>query len=367
MATETTGETRAEFADVEVVDCDVHVSYAENVQRQVAQRMDEPWAGYADPEETPQRYRKPSPGLPKPLGGRKSFHVGRGLPHRQMVQEDLVEGLGVDYPILNIIGLVDTLFKTDRAIEEMRGINDVLVEEFLDHDEDYRGLMTLSLQDPPRTAEEIDRLGDEDQVVGAFVYYGTNYQQPAGDPSHDIIFQALEDNDLTPAFHTSNYIQKATHLRDLENLFAWHSLALGWAVQEATVSLISQGVPEKFPDLDFVMMEGGVGWLPFIMGRMNREYGQWRQEVPYLEKSPEQYVRDRFYFSTQPVEEFDDPTHMKQVLDIVGTESLLFATDYPHYDFDDPSAIDRFLKQFSAEDRQQVLSGNAKEAFGLSV
>jgi len=367
MTTETTNETRAEFADVEVVDCDVHVSYAENVQRQAAQRMDEPWAGYADPDETPARYRKPSPGLPKPLGGRKSFHVGRGLPHRQMVQEDLVEGLGVDYPILNVIGLVDTLFKTDRAIEEMRGINDVLVEEFLDHDDDYRGLLTLSLQDPARTAEEIDRLGDEDQIVGGFVYYGTNYQKPAGDPSHDVIFQALEDNDLTPAFHTSNFIRKATHLRDLENLFAWHSLALGWAIQEATVSLISQGVPEKFPDLDFVMMEGGVGWLPFIMGRMNREYGQWRQEVPYLEKSPEQYIRDRFYFSTQPVEEFDDPTHMKQVLDIIGTESLLFATDYPHYDFDDPSAIDRFLRQFSEADRRQVLSGNAKEAFGLSV
>lgn len=364
MATQVSEETSAEFSDVRVVDVDVHVGID---QRKIANRMEEPWAGYSDPERTPARYLKPSPGLPKPLGGRKSFHVGRGLPNAEILREDLIEGLGVDYPILNSIGLTDTMFKTDHAIAEMKARNDVLLEDYIDQDDDFYGMMTISLRRPNEVAEEIDRLGDEDGIVGAFVYYGTSHQKPPGDPYHDPIYEALEDNDLAVAFHTSNYIRRATHLRELENLFAWHTLALGWSIQEATVSLISQGVPEKFPGLNFLMVEGGIGWVPFIMGRLNREHGQWRSEIPYLEKSPEQYIRDSFYFSTQPIEEFDNPTHMRQILEIIGVDSLMFATDYPHYDFDDPSAIDRYLQEFTPEEREQVLSKNAKDALGLDI
>jgi len=246
-------------------------------------------------------------------------------------------------------------------------VNTLLLDEFLDEYDNFLGAGTVTLRDPAKAAEEIDRLGDEDQMVAAYMFTGTEHQKPPGDPQYDIMYQAMEDNDIMPLFHVSNFIDAAPWLSKFENAFAWHTIGPPWSLQQAVVSLISQGTPEKFPDLNFIIVEGGIGWVPFLIGRMNREVAQWRPEVSILEKSPEEYIRDQFYFSSQPLSEHKDPQHTKQLLEMVGTESLLFATDYPHWDFDNPSTLDRFLREFSNEDRNRILHGNAKEAFGLNL
>ena len=132
-------------------------------------------------------------------------------------------------------------------------------------------------------------------------------------------------------------------------------------------SLIANGVPEKFPDLNFVLLEASLSWLPGMMAKLNREHGQWTSEVPLLEKSPEQYIRDSFYFGSQPLGELEDKRHMEQLLEILGPESILFSTDYPHYDFDNPSTIDKLLDDFDKEDRDKILYKNAADAFGLGI
>jgi predicted TIM-barrel fold metal-dependent hydrolase len=59
---------------------------------------------------------------------------------------------------------------------------------------------------------------------------------------------------------------------------------------------------------------------------------------------------------------------MKQMIDIIGPESLMFASDYPHWDFDHPDELSKYLRtMFTEEERQQVLYETPKEAFGLSI
>lgn len=357
----------SQFEDAVVVDTDVHITYTEELEREVASRMSQPWANYVDPDKTQvKKFRRPAANFPKSLGGTKAFEI-TSVSDPETIQEDLVEGLGIDYPILNLLGWIDSVYKTDRALEEMRAVNDMLLDRFLDDHDNLLGLATISLRKPDRAAEEIDRIGDEDDIVGAFFYTGTQFQKPPGDPQYDVMYQALEDNDLTPTYHVSNFVNKAPILKEFETVMAWHSLGNAWSLMQAVVSLITQGTPEKFPDLNFMMVEGDIGWVPYVMARLNRERGQWQSEVPLLEKSPEEYIRDQFYFSTQPIGEFDDPANMLKLLEIIGPESLTFATDYPHYDFDNPSAIDTYLKQFSEEERERVLSRNAADAYGLDI
>lgn len=359
------------FADTPIVDTDVHIGYGGPVVEAVVDRLEEPWAGYVDPERSGPRYRYPSPGLPKPLGGRKEFLIeaekNAGNTHPQFIREALLDEFGIDYPIVNILSATERAWKTERVIAEMSAINDVLVDDFLDGNDDFYGLLSVTLRDPQAAVDEIERFADHDQVVGIFIFSGAYHQKLPGDPTYDVIYEALAENDMTPAFHVTNFVSKAPFLQQYENLFAWHAIAQSWSIQHAVLSLISQGVPAKFPDLDFVMLEGGVTWIPWAMARLNREYGQWRSELPLLERTPEEYIRDQFYFTTQPMEEFNDPRHMKQILDIIGSESLVFSSDYPHYDFDSPAALERFLGELPQEGRDKILYKNAAAAFNLPI
>jgi len=252
------------------------------------------------------------------------------------------------------------VFTTERAIQEMRGINNVLLDRFVDENDDFLGLLSLSMRRPEAAAEEIDRLGSEKGIVGAFIVSGQEFQKPIGDPSYDVVYRALSDNDLVPFFHVTEFTRKAPAIRLYETAFEYHATGPPWSMMYGLVSLIAQGVPAKFPDLDFVMLEGGIGWVPFYMARLNREYGQWRSEVPLLEKSPEEYLRDQFYFATQPLGEFNDPSHMLDLVRIIGADSLMFASDYPHFDFDNPSTLDTFFGRMTDEEREQVFNGNLR-------
>jgi len=55
-----------------------------------------------------------------------------------------------------------------------------------------------------------------------------------------------------------------------------------------------------------------------------------RIEPPLLRKPPEEYVRDQFYFASQPLGEPQNPKHLRQVIDVLGTDCLMLSADYPH-------------------------------------
>lgn len=346
-----------------VIDTDVHLSYNEEIRREVSDRMEKPFSDYTDPDIDGDPY--PHDGFPRTLGGRKKIFVS-DVTDPETVQEEVCKEMHVDHPVLNIGGVLDKIYSTEQALGEMRAINDVLIENFLDEDDRFYGLCSVATRDPEAAAEEIDRIGDEDQIVGVYLVMGTEYQEkPLGAPRYDVMYRAMEDNDLTPVYHISQFGRQASYIREYETNFSRHVTGTSWSAQGTLTSLIAQGTPEKFPDLDFLFLEGGWAFIPFMMGRLNRHYAEFRAELPMLEKSPEQYLRDRFYFSNQPVEEFDDPTHLKAIMDIVGLDSLVFSSDYPHHDFDYLPALEQLVQHYSAEEREKLFYKNAAKIFSV--
>lgn len=350
------------LSDRTVVDTDVHLSISTLLPR-VAEYMDEPYSRFIDPKTA---YAPvPSPGWPKHMGGKRKFDLVSVETGEDI--DLLCAELGVDVPIINTIAPVDAVFKTDVALELMRASNDLLAEEVLTHDDAFRGLVTIGARDPDAAVAEIERWADHDQVVGAYIMMGQGDQKPLGDPRYDEMWAAMEDAGLTPVLHVSNFYRQAGVLMDLENVFSTHALSTQWSAMLTVTSLIANGVPEKFPGLDFVVLEASLAWIPGTMAKLNREYGQWTQEVPLLEKTPEAYLRDRFYFGSQPIGEMADSRHMQQLLEMVGADSIVFATDYPHYDFDHPSALTNFLQGFDDDEQERILAGNAVDAFDLDL
>lgn len=277
---------------------------------------------------------------------------------------------GIDYPILNAFPVLNSVPEDDRAVALMSAYNDYLLDNYLDERDHFRGLASVAVQRPAAAAEELDRIGDEDQIVGVYLL-NSGAQPPLGDSDYDPLYRAAQDNGLHIAFHASAGapfaadfpVQDTQFNRFLTN----HVLAHPWAHMMTLTSLLVNGVPEKFPALNFTFLEAGYGWVPYMAFRLNKEYAMRRAEAPLLERTPEAYIRDRCYFASQPVGEPDDPEHLSGLIDVIGPDRLMLSTDYPHWDFDHPEALDDHLRRFYPDRRERVLAGTAIEAFDLQV
>ena len=342
-----------------IVDTDVHLSVPD---ADLAPYTDAPYDRYIE------RVRLADTSWDPSLGGKMAHNAVDDTP--ETIRENVIEGFNVDYPILNFLKNLSRVSNSETAAALMRACNDFMLDRFLD-DTDLHGLATVALHRPDRAAEELDRIGDEDQIVGVFVVTA-GPPRPLGDPSYDVMYRAAEDNDLPVVFHgaTKGGFDREFPRQNqgFEQFIEAHVCAHLWEQSMTLVSLIVQGVPVKFPDLDFLVQEAGLAWVPYMMFRLNKEYAMRRSEAPLLEASPESYIRDRFYFASQPLGEPDRPGDLAPILEVLGADSIVFATDYPHWDFDHPSEIAKHLRShFSAEEREAVLSGNAAEVFGIDV
>jgi predicted TIM-barrel fold metal-dependent hydrolase len=137
------------------------------------------------------------------------------------------------------------------------------------------------------------------------------------------------------------------------------------AFQAQVVSLVVEGVFEELPTLRVVLIEGGFGWLPSLMWRMDKHWARLADEVPHLTRPPSAYVREHIWVTTQPIEEPPDPRDLLAVFDNMGgTDRIMFSTDYPHWDFDDPRRALRVKLPLAV--RAQIFSENALALYGLS-
>ena len=92
-----------------------------------------------------------------------------------------------------------------------------------------------------------------------------------------------------------------------------------------------------------------------------------KSEVPHLKRPPSEYIRDHVFWTTQPMEDPERRDHLFDVIDWIGWDKLLFATDYPHWDFDEPSRVlpagvsDANREAFYLEQRAEALRTGLKQ------
>ena len=114
-----------------------------------------------------------------------------------------------------------------------------------------------------------------------------------------------------------------------------------------------------------VLVEGGLAWLPALKWRLDKHWKRLKAEVPHLKRAPSETIHEHFWLTTQPLDEPDNVADLAETFEMVGTDRIMFSTDYPHWDYDDPRFVFGRLR-LSEEKKRRVFSGNAKELYGLA-
>jgi predicted TIM-barrel fold metal-dependent hydrolase len=134
-------------------------------------------------------------------------------------------------------------------------------------------------------------------------------------------------------------------------------------MQASLISLVMEGVFERFPTLRVVSAENGFAWVPALCWRLDSIDALLHDEVPHLQRRPSEYIRDHVWFCTQPIEEPPRTLDLLWLIDQVGAERLLFATDYAHWDWDAPDAA--LPARLPALARRRIFYENARELYRL--
>jgi len=275
----------------------------------------------------------------------------------------------VDYSVLTPPGLLATVNHDRTADALARAYNDWLLDEWVDTDDRLFATLSVASQVPDRMPEEVDRMATEDQVVGVQLP-AAGLVPPAGHRTYDPIYEAAEDNGLPIVMHSQDVQAASTfpvQRRWAETFSESHAFSFPVESMWHLISLVCNGVPEKFPDLEWVLQESGAEWLPWMMWRLDDHYLQCSQDFPMLTKRPSEYIRDQFYITTQPLGHTDDTQHMGWAMEMAGGgDTLLYSTDHPHPDFDPPSEVLTPAKAQLDDDQVRKLMGEtAMDVFGI--
>jgi predicted TIM-barrel fold metal-dependent hydrolase len=216
--------------------------------------------------------------------------------------------------------------------------NQFVLEHWVRPYDCFKGSIVVTPQDAEFAAQEIRRLGDEVGMVQVLMPSAARI--PYGQRCYWPIYAAACDFDLPVAVHVgaegTGIANPPTSVGYPSTYLEFHSDHSQTMMGHCT-SLLTEGAFEEFPNLRFCFMEGGVSWAPAVIGRLDRTYRAFKAELPWLKKLPSEYLVGRLYWSTQPIEEPEKPEHLLRMLEMMRAErTVVLATDYPHWDFDNP-------------------------------
>lgn len=193
----------------------------------------------------------------------------------------------------------------------------------------------LVLGDPERAARELER-AVRAGARGGFVLPFTRNGLPHGHPCHDPLWAMAQELDVPIAIHTGvDPPQRSLHHRydqlswpEAIPAGIWYlQLLFAQAVQQAFSTFFLFATFDRFPRLKLVLLESGAGWLPYWMDRMDGFFRSPLRITLPLRELPSSYVRRQCWIAADP-----DESTLPFVIESLGAERVLWASDYPHTD-----------------------------------
>ena len=352
----------AAWPDVDLVDTDVHITprsisaLLPHLPRRWQDYVRESGAESLESDLYP-------PG--SPLSALPGAHPARGGPPASdpaLLRSQLLDPWRTRFAVTHCIYGVDGIHNADWAVAMAAAVNDWQRAEWLADEPRLRGSIVVAAQDPVRAAVEIDRLGGLPEFVQ--VLMPVRSHAPLGNRCHWPIYDAAQRNGLALGVYAGGAGGHPLSPVGMPSYYLEEYVLLAQTFQAQLVSLVSEGVPARFPDLPIVLIEAGFTWLPSLMWRFDKNWKGLRREIPWVDRLPSEVIRDSVRFTAQPMDAPDDPARLLKVIEQLGSDDMLmFATDYPHHQFDDPA--DAAPAGLDDDALAKFLAGNAVTTYRL--
>lgn len=309
--------------------------------------------------------RQDGPGCGVPIDSATSPACAAGAADLDRRLADM-DAEGIDVQVLfgglsiGITGYDDAGFALDFA----RAYNDWLIAKVCGHDPArLRAVATVPLQDPGRSVLELQRVARLGAVAVTIppVVGDRNLDDPALVP----FFEAAAEAGIALAVHSAPGMNLPLPGADrFSNYAQVHCLSFPVDQMVALTALAMGGVLDRLPALRVAFLESGVGWVPYFIHRMHEHHEKRPELIPGMTSEPRELIeRGQCYFSF----EAEEPL-LETYIEHLGDTSLVYASDYPHWDSDFPGTVEAvrtLAKGLGDDTTARILGGNAQRLYGL--
>ncbi len=290
-------------------------------------------------------------------------------PHERLKDMDLE---GIDTAVifgtqiaLTVTGVMDK----GLAAALCRAVNEWLLEYCSADPKRLRAVGLIPCQDPAVATRELEFLAKND-VTSAMLptnVYGRNL----GDSMFDPIYATAQEIGMPLSVHPQtghdgipgvSGVMGAGSRRFVKYAYV-HMTAFPFELMIAMMHMIGEGVFDRYPRLKVAFMEGGAGWLPFWMERLDEHVEKLAPQMPQLKRKPSEIIQsDQLVLSCESEE-----TGLDRVLNSSGPKTVLYASDYCHWDCHYPYSVKDILdaQDLNFSQKECILHRNAVEFFAL--
>ena len=292
---------------------------------------------------------------------------------------------GVQAEVLyGVLGATGRLNDGEAAVEVTRIYNEWLAGFCSRHPERFAGLASIPNHPIEAAIAEVERVAKRGVLRGLDIANSADLK-PLWDPYWNPLWDVINATGLPLHFHTvSGYTPE--HIKKIMMIggdptraalpgmpevempvaraaFATNITAFQLNMSTILTSMIYSGILERCPRIKLVLGESGIGWIPYVLWRMDSEWEDQFKDLS-LKMPPSGYWKRQCRATYQ-----SDPIGVK-LLDELGVENVMWGSDFPHPDGiwpDSQEYIQRELGSLPAATRRKIVCENAAKLYGFQL
>jgi predicted TIM-barrel fold metal-dependent hydrolase len=249
----------------------------------------------------------------------------------------------------------------DYAVAYARAYND-FAAEFCGQSPRLKGIALVAFQDVDAAVKEANRAITE-LGMAAVAVATQGMREHLGSQTFWPIYEELQRLGVPLCVHNRRSGPAGDNRFD--SFLYMHTIGRPVETVIQFVGLMYGGVAERFPDLRIGFLECGAGWVPYWMERMDEEWEKrGKVEAPLCTQKPSEAVRNgNWFFATEPEEEM-----LPYVIERIGDDKILFASDYPHWDGMFPYVVSTIQgrEDISEASKAKILGENAQRFYAFA-
>jgi predicted TIM-barrel fold metal-dependent hydrolase len=280
---------------------------------------------------------------------------------------DVLDEEGIDkalfFPSIHL--LWGDIRDVDVSVETCRAYNNWMSDFCKTNPDRLFGMGIIPMQDPDCAAAETARmaeLGLRGVVIRPERFNGLALY----DERCDRIWETAQADDIAIGIHGSfgSRMKGFSSDRYADNIFYDHMIAHPFGQMAVMMDVIAGGVLDRFENLRVGFFESGLGWIPYWIDRLDEHFEVMGHHTPWLKRRPSETFQAQCFVSM----EADEEKGLRWMSEKGLLDTVLWGSDYPHFDSTYPGAYTEAQATFDAVGEDvagKVVLANAQRFMGL--